>query len=57
MRAESGRFGDEADVVRAAMRLLDEQERRRWLTQALTDGEQAEENAGSGKPIKDAVKP
>jgi putative addiction module CopG family antidote len=38
----SGRFGDEGDVVREAMRLLDEHERRRWLKQALAEGEEGE---------------
>ncbi|MGI8478018.1 MAG: type II toxin-antitoxin system ParD family antitoxin [Thermomicrobiales bacterium] len=41
-QVESGRFGDEAGVVREAMRLLDEHERRRWLKHALAVGEQGE---------------
>jgi putative addiction module CopG family antidote len=38
----SGRFSDEGDVVREAMRLLDEHERRRWLKHALAEGEEGE---------------
>jgi putative addiction module CopG family antidote len=41
-QVESGRFGDEADVIRAAMRLLEAEERRRWLKQALAEGEEGE---------------
>jgi putative addiction module CopG family antidote len=41
-KVASGRFDDEADVVREALRLLDEQDHRRWLKQALAEGEQGE---------------
>jgi putative addiction module CopG family antidote len=41
-KVESGRFGNETEVIREAMRLLDEQERRRWLKQALAEGEQGD---------------
>ena len=41
-KVESGRFADEAAVVREAMRLLDEHERRHWLSQALIEGERGE---------------
>ena len=73
-KVASSRFEDEADVVREAARLLDVEDRRQWLIQALAEGErgeaidltpelmdqlsrEADENAATGKPIRDAVKP
>ena len=41
-KVASGQFGDGADVMREALRLLDEQDRRRWLIQALADGERGD---------------
>jgi putative addiction module CopG family antidote len=41
-KIESGRFSDEADVIRAALELLDRQERLEWLRQALAEGEVGE---------------
>jgi Arc/MetJ-type ribon-helix-helix transcriptional regulator len=38
-KVANGKLGDGADVVREALRLLDEHDRRRWLTQALAEGE------------------
>jgi putative addiction module CopG family antidote len=36
---ESGHFEREADVLRATMRLLQEEERLRWLRAAIEDGD------------------
>jgi putative addiction module CopG family antidote len=41
-KIESGRFSDEADVIRAALELLDRQERLEWLRQTLAEGEVGE---------------
>jgi len=41
-RVASGRFENEADVIRAALRRLDEAERADWLEQTLAEGEEGE---------------
>jgi len=41
-KVANGKFGDGADVVREALRLLDEHDRRRWLTQAMAEGERGD---------------
>jgi len=41
-RVASGRFENEADVIRAALRTLDEAERADWLAQTLAEGEEGE---------------
>lgn len=78
-QVETGRYTNASDVVRAALRLLEERDRRlQWLRAEIAIGDEqiargelidftperleqikreARENASSGKPIKDAVKP
>lgn len=41
-KVESGRFADETDVIRAAINRLDQQERLRWLKNALAEGERGD---------------
>ncbi len=41
-RIETGRFENEIDVIREAMRLLEREERRNWLIQSLVEGEKGE---------------
>jgi putative addiction module CopG family antidote len=49
-KIESGRFDSEADVIRAALELLDRQEKLRWLKDALAAGE-----VGEPIPFTDAL--
>jgi antitoxin ParD1/3/4 len=78
-KVESGHYNTASEVVREALRLLEEHDRRlEWLRTEIAIGDEqiargelidftperlkqikreARENAGSGKPIKDAVKP
>ena len=77
-RVASGRYADEAAVVRAALDLLEEHDRIQALRDEIQIGldqiargevveftpelldqlsDEAEQNALSGKPVRDAVKP
>ncbi|MGH2560926.1 MAG: type II toxin-antitoxin system ParD family antitoxin [Thermomicrobiales bacterium] len=78
-KVETGRYNNASEVVREALRLMEERDRRlQWLRAEIAIGDEqvargelidftperleqikrdARENAGSGKPIKDAVKP
>lgn len=41
-KVESGLYPNAEEVLRVALRLLDEQDRLRWLRAALAEGEQGE---------------
>jgi antitoxin ParD1/3/4 len=41
-KVESGMYQDASEVIREALRLLEEHDRRRWLQQALAEGERGD---------------